>query len=441
MADRLTEVLRQIQGNAIERLTAVKMEALERERRKRAQDIVDAYKRTETGRATPRQRELHSEEGPSTTAMENLGEMLAGPREESWPIKTKEDALAQLGGVVQAGTPEYAEYAQQIQGIRDQAILAKIAPTISRTLGVTEEEIRDMGIEGVTTILQVMRTAPNPSQLSIQKLPGTDEEGNPIEQAYVFDPDSGGLLPIPGARKPTGGPSLEVTGPEGFRVSYGGVGAKRGTLAAGHAEDMLKYERQERIARRLIPEIARLHRAVREADTGGAFLGTLGSVAGATRSAIKQLEQLGMTFGGTEQDFRSAMQGLDREIQEAGGAEAGAWEKFSTQVEKNSQIRTAVMNIATLVARMDNPGETRITDVQYQNAIRRLGLTGDPDQWAIRLKEVAGFILRTLESDAEELFGGERSVMDLMDGPSLIELGIAPDEPLLDQIEDLGPVQ
>jgi hypothetical protein len=435
-------------------LIAEKRRRKQRERqlqieRARAQDVVEAYREAQ-GERSPRleeqrrtragELEAAAERGPGgkvlealkwpfeAMSIENAAERAAGPIPQG-RIETRADAISQLSQIIPPGTPEYDDYVDQIQKVRTRGVLDRLAPRISRVLGMPEQEIKDMGAEGLGTILDLMRASPKPANLRIEKVGGVDEHGRPVERSIVFDPGTGARVPIPNSEVPKGGQRIEVDFPGGGGLkSYYGVPPKGETLASEHAKAVGKYEARERIGKKVITELAHLHNILDGVPEGGAILGALGAAAGRLRSVVSQLQQVGMAVGVSNATFNNAMAAADMDS------------ALKQGIMGNSQVRTAVKNAATLVARMDNPGEARITDVQLRHAIERLGVSGDPDQWQTSIREVAGFTVRTLNSDADELFPGQgRSVLNELSGPTLIELRLIQDYPLEEGVVDMGP--
>lgn len=371
--------------------------------RNRAADIVSELREFQTGEIDPRLEArrraaldvlggeaegpgFFERQGASTIEGRGAGSVfgLEGARPT---IRSPEDALGQLSILLQPGSAEFTEFANQVTEIRKEAQFRKLAPTLSQVTGIPQEALSPDTVSAAIAAEKAF--GPN-FQLRLKPVLGPG--GAPSSQLVAIDPNTGDERVLSDIVPRSQSGTITTVDEEGNVQIISGTDAfvekARATTRGREEEERLQASRRGRVQLKTLGQA--LERADELISTGQEPLGAVGE----------------FTAG-----LRSTMEGLARGANIAGFKNVGSFIRrfdspaLSQAAQKNAALASTERTLALLRLFAERPGEKDFSSRDVDRALEaNRGISsGDPQQAAAVIRELYSGLVQAFNNEAADL--------------------------------------
>jgi len=337
-------------------------------------------------------------------APSNVGEYLAGdqPVQSGRPMESSDDAIASLNEILQPGTAEYKDYADQIHDIKQRAILNKLSPIFEERYGISTQDLNPASLE---YILKTENQFGPDTQIRERTVPGPD--GIERKQVFLEDQRTGSMIPLTGqARKRPRQPraqtgTLVITDKEGNTTVVTGDQAIVEKVRAGERGKKLTALETKRTSLKVLAQD--LDRVEDHIQTGQEPTGPLARASTKFKAAAVEATR-GLKVVG----FDNLAEFLEKYDNPA----------IAETVRKNAKLRVGMLSMAATYARALDPEGRDISAREMDRAIEALApiYSGDPTASGAAVRELINKTVNNFNVEAQSLGEPEFNVQDIAPG-------------------------
>ncbi len=312
--------------------------------------------------------------------------------------RTATEGLSELarifGGV---DTPGFKEYAAQIGEIQNESAFNQAAPILGRAMGLTTDEMNDLGPKGVEALVGIMKALPKEARASTQviDMPLQQKDGSFLIQKVLIDKGGGQILAVLGdAIKPRTGLTYTFTDKDGNQFTIGAPGSAERTAKQTAAR--LGEQRKETLSKQRVAlgsMIAGLSIVNELISKGDEPLATLGKFVGLMRSAgFQAIGGLNIIAG--FDSLEGFLRGFDSL-------------KMAATAETSAEMRVMELSLAVLRVRVQDPTGTEIGTREINVALAANAPIFSGDRGAIRkaTTRLLNFMVDNFNREATEIGG------------------------------------